>query len=1289
MSTRFSRLLISSALLASAAGAHDPPQLLPWVGSRGTFVHEPAGARLGGTTSLAKVGDEYQFSYADPSDEDVMYVVDVGHADVLDGLLRIEERDLTGGALIVTEGGLTWMNGSGTVQSPRTHATAATTVLVHEAMDANGCTLWLRYHEARDGVQGLKTYEFRLVGKALKVRAWADETVNDGGLNNYVGFRIGPTDLTPNPRQQHVPYMDSVPLILFDDSASSPTETYFYAAFLDFYRSNGSNVTPWGPTFSGDSAEFFFGTEYYPNTDGDRLARVDETVNLLVTTSIEQTFPLIAQDKSPYRDLTAGRIGFNMADNASYAWPAAQAHFDALSSWGVDDVLGMFFAWNKWGLNMLGPDADAAGCMGCDPADLVDDDGNYSSQIGGTGPTYTIDGVDPDNSTNKTAGNVAFGAAMDAAANAGWLMALYQDSGHLDQHGYGPYAGMQGDYPGTPPLSWIGWPDDTSGHLRGLLAPATNPEYSADAYRIVTDENGDPTYGWDTTWNLVNATTWHGEGHAMHVISPTDLYDHFTEELADAVGLFAPTALFVDATTGVPSWNKIDRLVGSGKASRIWQATFDTIGALLTHKSDIGGPLNGENNHFRYNQWDSFEAGLWDGRHRKFPVDVGNELTADAGRINGDSWVIPDYELTQVGPLASANLGMGWEGQHLSTGYPVDGSSGATHAFVDSWWTNIVTFGHSAYFGTNGHVPNNYWTCEGILRSYYLLAGLQAAQRAGGVPVVEYFINNSTYVELDTAVRESTAATLLKNPRIRLTYPSGLVIWANHDVAGNNGWKVSITDSPPGGSPSSFSIGLPPNGFVATDPSGLLVFSADNPQGSGPSAHRIDYARIPGRWEMMCTRGDTTQKYNGFPQSSLINQFSSPTAAANHTIIRNDVHNLLVGAVGGLYNYQSSSWASGGVEAYSQGSAPSPTTLVLAAQDGATELAAGRRLGITATLHLGQDANGSEITRDVTPLAGLNLSAGGSYASIDERGALTGVMDGGTATISASYPGATLASTLDIDIVEGAPTAAAGSNQSVAAGGFLVLDGSASSDVESAVISGWWDLGSADEPDVAGLRAKVTYHVPGTYNATLHVADREAHDIADVAVITVTGASDLLFADAFGAGLLEDHYAWNPASSAWGMQEQQLVQKLTSSSEQVIALRGRQVPFLHVAATIQLDASAGSTTSAGIHVRKTNEADGPSASGYFAALQVNGDLVISEAGTSGTPVSIPSFNASVPHLMEVEVVQISSGVVRYRCWIDGTLRVSRQDGSPAPGEYLGLATKQNLATFDDLAVSER
>src|SRR5262245_13719637 len=144
-------------------------------------------------------GSIYHFTFT--GDETIDYQIDTSDLDVRKGVIRIKEG--TTDSYPIHDGGLAWRtasvigNGSGHLHPAQLKATS-NPVLYHEYLDPVTRKLTLKYDEKQNGVPARKTYEFWMVGKVLKVRAYGDPS-NSQFIDNYGFVYPGPSAQTTLP----------------------------------------------------------------------------------------------------------------------------------------------------------------------------------------------------------------------------------------------------------------------------------------------------------------------------------------------------------------------------------------------------------------------------------------------------------------------------------------------------------------------------------------------------------------------------------------------------------------------------------------------------------------------------------------------------------------------------------------------------------------------------------------------------------------------------------------------------------------------------------------------------------------------------------------------------------------------------------------------------------------------------------------------------------------------------------------------------------------------------------
>src|SRR5262249_33698954 len=154
-------------------------------------------------------------------------------------------------------------------------------------------------------------------------------------------------------REQQIPYMDSVVVVQFD----GPHGPAHLSVGLDPYRSHGVPAF-WAEGTGVGSGSFEL---YFPITTGRRLRgshtthpngdpnhqidcfpdlgydelleQVDDTLNVIVTEDIEDTFPVPPDYPSPYRALMAGRSQLFGPSTSTNGWVDYKNFYDELNLW--------------------------------------------------------------------------------------------------------------------------------------------------------------------------------------------------------------------------------------------------------------------------------------------------------------------------------------------------------------------------------------------------------------------------------------------------------------------------------------------------------------------------------------------------------------------------------------------------------------------------------------------------------------------------------------------------------------------------------------------------------------------------------------------------------------------------------------------------------------------------------------------------------------------------------------------------------------------------------------------
>jgi len=288
---------------------------------------------------------------------------------------------------------------------------------------------------------------------------------------------------------------------------------------------------------------------------------------------------------------------------------------------------------------------------------------------------------------------------------------------------------------------------------------------------------------------------------------------------------------YEDSTSGqMPHANLLSQYSPDGHVDNVRDGIIAYKYHFLLSKGIHAGPYLGEGTLVASNPghvtFDTLHAGYVDALERHLGLPEGQ---------NNNYFVIPDYELRVAKPHL-VGLAFGFPQRFVSSSYPIPEDK------YDELLATVITYGHANYMTCNGIIGDSgdYITEGDEVRSNYMLsASLQPLYLSSDVDQILYW-NGSSYVDVSQAFKDSMD---LVNPRIRITYQNGLVIYVNHS---DTPWTVTA-----GGT----SFLLEKNAWVASHAgTGLLEFSAV-PNGYGD---RFDYVSYPNRFEMIDGRGIPT-----------------------------------------------------------------------------------------------------------------------------------------------------------------------------------------------------------------------------------------------------------------------------------------------------------------------------------------------------------------------------------------------------------------------------------------------
>lgn len=727
----------------------------------------PRAARVPGRvdTRLDTVNAIYIFTLRNLANQALVeYRVPLRHANMAKGMLRVEES--TTGIVPMTGGGALYRLSVptlptdlfGQILTPAQLAADPnrTTVLVSHSLDSSTGVVTLRYRDTYVGggtFVAEKVYTLQLVGKALKIQLAGDETIRRLADHNHAGFSFGPGDglATPNVALR-IPYMDATPLFV-GMNGGAPA---YCTRMIDWYVSNSSDTLSTPPvvpvplqaatTFDGESPPIV-----YHNNINEINAPIRETAYVVVSRTVEETFPVVDRPSSEYRLSTAGRHYTQIGPITPFIdgtqW---NTRFAPL---GFDEIQQINWSWMKWPLNLNEPDYTPGGTF----LGTATDWQTYASQV--------------------------------LASN--WGLAPYFEGGNMDK-----------GYTSNPVLKLILFFNGVQTVVPVQLT--ANPIF--DSLKCVRDANGNLKTGWDTELNLAGTSLGgQGIGHPVNILAP-----HLRARTIGAHAAWIQSAsgfptggAHIDAKSDIPGWVEIDQFRQAGFDKTVAETLRSRESYFRVMKDTMAGPLLGENSHWRFRAMSTFDAGLIDGTSRKIPM----EWDPSTGLPNVtcfDAEVIPDFELGEVMTKSSGFFGMGWETHFKKTTFPFP------QAAQDEWFTTLLSFGHAPYLATNGDVLNNYWDWRGTLKSYYLVYGVSKAMRSSRMTQVRYVDGTGVERTLSEAIGLALLGQMdLKRPRLVVRYANGLEFRANHS---QTNWATAIGGNayhiPPNGFAAVGSNGL-------------------------------------------------------------------------------------------------------------------------------------------------------------------------------------------------------------------------------------------------------------------------------------------------------------------------------------------------------------------------------------------------------------------------------------------------------------------------------------------------
>jgi len=297
----------------------------------------------------------------------------------------------------------------------------------------------------------------------------------------------------------------------------------------------------------------------------------------------------------------------------------------------------------------------------------------------------------------------------------------------------------------------------------------------------------------------ISAQCWPGS-YPLKPLRAVELEARYAPRIA---GRFGTQGSFCDVHTAAAPWGKVDfdaRLAGAAQ----FGTTYRCYGKLLMNERASYGAVYSEGSmHWLY-------AGLAD----------GSDAQIRSPHPHLEPFLV-DFDLLKIHPL-EMDAGMSWISRYVD-GPDAAASLGGWEAAQDRYTAATVAYGHQGTF--TGLRFRDYDT---DIKTYYLLQPLQKLYALCPVEEIRYRDPESGRM-LGTS--EAVRSGIYRESQVYVRYANGLRVWVNGSLAKD--WPVEAEGA---------GYALPPSGFLAQGPEGMLVYSAAGAGG------RVDVASQEGTW---------------------------------------------------------------------------------------------------------------------------------------------------------------------------------------------------------------------------------------------------------------------------------------------------------------------------------------------------------------------------------------------------------------------------------------------------------
>ena len=204
-------------------------------------------------------------------------------------------------------------------------------------VQTNGDVLQTRW-KMSSGTNSLTyTYQFQISGRTLIIRAATTNGASGGVI-------LDRCEDAANPVIIHVPCLPTMNVLY--------TGGVFTSMFMDWETTSASTIYPLDSAFSASSVYYAQQALYHPRTDGTRN-KVNETIYLTVSPSLNDVLPNVPNPVSPHKNLVAQHLIF---DHWQPPFSSMRSNVLALHNAGVSNLWLIAHVWQNGGYDNKYPD---------------------------------------------------------------------------------------------------------------------------------------------------------------------------------------------------------------------------------------------------------------------------------------------------------------------------------------------------------------------------------------------------------------------------------------------------------------------------------------------------------------------------------------------------------------------------------------------------------------------------------------------------------------------------------------------------------------------------------------------------------------------------------------------------------------------------------------------------------------------------------------------------------------------------------------------------------------------